>query len=370
MKKKEKIKKILFLVEQIEYSRYYYYLFSSFQKKENYRIIVININYSLEFTESIEKFGIKTKSVGLKKTYFRNSILILKTIKNEKPDIIHGHEISPTFFGAIYKLLNQNVKLIYHRHHNFSKSLKLKTFSYINTIFANKIITVSKGSKDYAIKEFPFSRNKVGVIYNAISTQHAENKTEKLLVKGQFKIKLGMLARFRPEKNHYLSLELLAHLVLKGYDCCLVFAGSGPYLSKVKQKANELKIYNRVFFCGPIQDVSVFFNFIDIHLIPSSSESFGLVAIEAMENKTINVASNVGGLSEILKNGETGFLFESNNIEEFVEKTSFVIQNPFIKEQLEKTAYLTWENEFSPIIMANNYLNLYRSMLKNDEIKN
>lgn len=362
MKKRRKIKKILFLVEQTEYSRYYYNLFLNLQKKANFEISIININHSDEFIHSLDQIGLESKNLNLVNGYLKNSFFIFREIKKVNPDIIHAHEIIPSFYASIYSKLFK-VKCIYHRHHGKSRNFIDWVYSLVATIFSDKVIVVSQKMKELARTEFPFSNKKYSVIHNGITS--IRNLTVKFNtdINRNFQFKFGMLARFRKEKNHLLAINLIHKLRIEyQIDCALFLAGSGMEEHTIKHQIKILGLESEIFFLGKVQDIKGFFDFVDIHLIPSLSEPFGLVAIEAMENRTVNIASNVGGLTEIIDHSSTGFLFESNNIQDFLEKTLFVIQNHEVKMQVEENAFNKYKSSYTPEVMADNYLRLYQDL--------
>ncbi|CAG7648811.1 N-acetyl-alpha-D-glucosaminyl L-malate synthase BshA [Paenibacillus allorhizosphaerae] len=115
------------------------------------------------------------------------------------------------------------------------------------------------------------------------------------------------ISNFRPVKRVTDVVEIFDQ-VRKEVPSRLLFVGEGPELSKVLCKVKELGILDRVTFCGKQDDVAQLLSLGDLMLLPSEKESFGLVALEAMACGVPTIASDAGGIPELITHGETGFL--------------------------------------------------------------
>lgn len=115
------------------------------------------------------------------------------------------------------------------------------------------------------------------------------------------------ISNFRPVKRVMDVIDVFAR-VNKEVPSKLLFVGEGPDLSKVCCRVKELGLEGRVFFLGKQDIVAHVISLADLLLLPSEKESFGLVALEAMACGVPTVASNAGGLPELISHGKTGFL--------------------------------------------------------------
>jgi N-acetyl-alpha-D-glucosaminyl L-malate synthase BshA len=115
------------------------------------------------------------------------------------------------------------------------------------------------------------------------------------------------ISNFRPVKRVLDVVEVFAK-VNDNIPSRLLFVGEGPDLSKVMARVKELGISDRVSFCGKQDDVAEVISLADLLLLPSEKESFGLVALEAMACGVPTIGSLAGGIPELVKDGETGYL--------------------------------------------------------------
>jgi len=158
------------------------------------------------------------------------------------------------------------------------------------------------------------------------------------------------LGRLAPEKG--MDFLIRAFSAIKG-TVRLVILGDGPVLEDLKILAKELGISGRVSFPGWLchNELEAFFRKCKLVVVPSiSPESFGLVGIEAMSYQKPVVAFDVGGISEWLKDGKTGFMVSPRNEKELAEKIAFLLQRPDIAEQMGKEGRMIVVKHFAPEI--------------------
>ncbi|SCW28194.1 N-acetyl-alpha-D-glucosaminyl L-malate synthase BshA [Paenibacillus tianmuensis] len=123
------------------------------------------------------------------------------------------------------------------------------------------------------------------------------------------------ISNFRPVKRVTDVVDIFDR-VRKEVPSRLLFVGEGPELSKVLCKVKELGLMDRVTFCGKQDDVAQLLSLADLMLLPSEKESFGLVALEAMACGVPTIASNAGGIPELITHGETGYLADIGDVEQ------------------------------------------------------
>jgi N-acetyl-alpha-D-glucosaminyl L-malate synthase BshA len=122
------------------------------------------------------------------------------------------------------------------------------------------------------------------------------------------------VSNFRPVKNAPDVCRVFAR-VAEEFPARLLMVGDGPDVTKAREVARELGAADRVRFLGETPDVERVLACADLFLLPSSTESFGLAALEAMACEAPVIATRVGGLPEVVEDGKTGLLFEPGDVD-------------------------------------------------------
>ena len=183
---------------------------------------------------------------------------------------------------------------------------------------------------------------------------------------------LLFVGRLDPIKGIETLLQALA-LLENACDChevCLAIIGGdeapNDYEGKVKQLAKDLGIHNITTFLGSREQkvLPYYYSAADMTIVPSSHESFGLVALESMACGTPVVASKVGGLQYLIKDHQTGLLVESQQPKALMEAIHSLITDPTLAEKLGQSAHLHAQN-YSWKIITPQILSLYNSLLRN-----
>jgi N-acetyl-alpha-D-glucosaminyl L-malate synthase BshA len=122
------------------------------------------------------------------------------------------------------------------------------------------------------------------------------------------------LSNFRPVKRIDSVVEVFARIA-RQVPAVLLLAGDGPEVVTARRLARQLGVAERVQLLGAQENVLPLLSIADLFLLPSAQESFGLAALEAMACEVPVVASNVGGLPEVIEHGVTGFLHAVDDVE-------------------------------------------------------
>lgn len=130
---------------------------------------------------------------------------------------------------------------------------------------------------------------------------------------------IGITAAFRPEKNHIFLLRALHEMRSNFIPAKLIFVGDGPLKESLMQEAAALGVSDYVVFAGAQNDVKPLVAAFDVFaLVSTGIETFSLAALEAMAMGIPAVLSDVGGAREMVVDGETGFVFQTNDMNQFM----------------------------------------------------
>jgi N-acetyl-alpha-D-glucosaminyl L-malate synthase BshA len=170
------------------------------------------------------------------------------------------------------------------------------------------------------------------------------------------------ISNFRPVKRVTDVVDIF-HRVSQDIPSRLLFVGEGPELSKVLCKVKELGLLDRITFCGKQDDVAQLLSLSDVMLLPSEKESFGLVALEAMACGVPTIASNAGGIPELITHGETGFLAEIGDVDQMAEYTKMLLTDSALYEKVRHACLHRARFTFCNDVITRQYEEIYYRVL-------
>ncbi|OWZ83601.1 N-acetyl-alpha-D-glucosaminyl L-malate synthase BshA [Natranaerobius trueperi] len=179
-------------------------------------------------------------------------------------------------------------------------------------------------------------RKQISTIYNFIDYEEyrpiENNKDMKIKFAPNDEKLLIHISNFRPVKRVEDVIRIFYN-VQKEVPSRLIMVGDGSDRIKAEQLAKDLGITNQIDFLGKQDQIKSLLSIADLLLLPSEKESFGLVALEAMAYKIPVIASQVGGIPEVVLNNETGFVSPLGDINKMAKDAIYLLKNP---EELSK----------------------------------
>jgi N-acetyl-alpha-D-glucosaminyl L-malate synthase BshA len=178
------------------------------------------------------------------------------------------------------------------------------------------VTAVSKFLKKATIETFDF--DEIEVIPNFICQNHYKRLPDSPLRKDlapNGESLLVHVSNFRPVKRPSDCVEILARVRSQGANARLVMVGDGPELSSVRYRAEQLGVIDNTIFVGKQANIADYLGVADVFLLPSELESFGLAALEAQACEVPVIATRIGGIPEVVNDGESGFLSDVGDVE-------------------------------------------------------
>ncbi|GMQ82266.1 MAG: N-acetyl-alpha-D-glucosaminyl L-malate synthase BshA [Rhodothermia bacterium] len=173
------------------------------------------------------------------------------------------------------------------------------------------------------------------------------------------------VSNFRPVKRATDVVEIFSQLLQEGYSVKLFLVGDGPDRAPTEHLARELGVIDDIRFLGKQEPVEELLSIADIFLMPSGSETFGLAALEAMSCGVPVVASDIGGLPELITDGETGLLCPLGDIDSFAEKTRLLIEDEELRVRMSQAARLRAVETFETSLIVPIYEAYYERVINN-----
>ncbi|MCG8429846.1 MAG: glycosyltransferase family 4 protein, partial [Candidatus Omnitrophica bacterium] len=150
----------------------------------------------------------------------------------------------------------------------------------------------------------------------------------------------GYVGRLRHEKGVDILFEAFGRVYEKHGDIQLLVVGDGPDLAQLREKYRKSKWWKNIVFAGPQswENAMMHFSLMDMVVVPSRFEGFGLTAIEAMASSRAVVASDTGGLKEVVEHEKSGLLFRTGDVHGLSEILSMLIEQPDKLSRLSENA--------------------------------
>jgi L-malate glycosyltransferase len=153
------------------------------------------------------------------------------------------------------------------------------------------------------------------------------------------------VSNFRPVKRVVAVIEIFSRIRKEG-PARLLMVGDGPDLGDAVQRARALDLTSHVTFVGEQDQVLPLLSISDVFLLPSSQESFGLAALEAMSCEVPVIASRVGGLPEVIAHGATGFLHAPDDLDGMARSATMVLSDGKLHRRIASAARRTVHERF------------------------
>jgi len=290
----------------------------------------------------------------------------IRLIKAYNIDLVHVNSGAPNQWMLIAARVT-GCALITHLHAPY---IFRDRFS-LGLYHSPEIIGVSRAVVDAFIKD-DMSSGKVNVIHNGIDVDYlksieAVNIKEKIgLSKSEFL--LAVVGSLIHRKGIDLVISAVAGLRNKGIPVSLIVLGDGPERSALEQQTADLHLQRHIFFWGECQcPQALLLGDVDVLVSAAREEAFGLVLLEAGLAKLPVIAPNIGGIPEVVVNGYTGLLFDSEDVNSLMGSIEQLYCEPSKTKEMGAAAYRRVCRYFSIKLNAENFSSLYSSLINNSK---
>lgn len=299
---------------------------------------------------------------------------IRNQLSGRKISLIHSNATS-VFIGAFYSFFFR-IPHIWHVHEIIEEPKRIaKIYPSIINFFSKKVIFNSKATENHFISILPKIKKKGVLIYNGqkrefpyLSVSETISLRNKICSSIEHDtILIALIGRISRLKGQKLLLNAFNKLTKNFNNVHLLYVGSTPkgqefYLENLNEKITTLNLNQKITILPFTENIWPIYDSVDIVVVPSTeAESFGLVATEAMLSKKSVIASNFGGLKEIVINNETGFLFENKNETDLLKKLEILVQDQNLRNNMGEKGLKRVQESFSSEKYVKKVEELYNS---------
>jgi len=289
-------------------------------------------------------------------------------INDFNPDIIQANAADTLKFAVSSKMLySWKQPLIYRNANKMGDFITTKLKWRLNKFYISKVafvISVSNECEKDFVKTFSYPQKKICTVEIGVEEEKLEGIPDDLQGIFERGPVLTHIGGFVPEKNHDGLINIFNKSLGKFPETQLLLLGKGNLEMKIKSKVAELKNQHNVHFLGYRNDVLDILNNSKAFVLPSLIEGLPAVILEAMYCETPVVAYNVGGIGEVVIQGETGWLVEKNKEAEFQDQLEEILKgNEHISDRV-KTAKNMISDKFLNKQIAERFAKCYSEVLK------
>lgn len=331
-----------------------------YQRKMGHDVYFINFyNVNTSITEELRKEGIEIIYLNKKRGFDITIIFKLWShLKRIGPDIIHTH-LNTLVYVALPSLF-MNIPLI-HTVHNIAEKEIPYISSKVHKYLYNKKraipIAISPIINKTICNFYKMQEKQVPTIYNGINLSNCKKKE---LYSNNINTILH-IGRFSEQKNHEMLIEAFSKLVLDMPHTKLLLAGDGELRSEVEKKIKKLHLESNIKLLGVVDNVFDLLHSVDLFVLPSKYEGFPITLIEALGTGIPVIATDVGGVRDIITDQYSGLLCELDP-EDLVNKIKRLNDDNELYMSIAQNALRT-ANMFSVEEMTRNYIDIYIKQL-------
>jgi L-malate glycosyltransferase len=301
------------------------------------------------FTYQMEALGVPVHLMSFGRSFdLRGALRMGRFLAREHVDLLHTHVLIAMHIQARLGAKMAGVPSISHLHigNPFNQNRVIRAYQRLldnrSARWCADLIAVSEATKKEYIQQ-GISCNRIGVIYNGIDIDQIRPNRSRESVLDGFGLSrdaqlVGLVGRLCPAKGQETLIKAIPEIMRSQKDAYFIFVGkdlesNGPYQEKLEQLAHDLGVQHRIIFTGYRSDVADLVNAFDVMVLPSKVEGLPLVLLEAMALRKAIVASDVGGVSELIRSNETGFLLNSEDVQGFANAIVQFLEQPVLRNE-------------------------------------
>jgi len=307
----------------------------------------------------IEVFPISNSLINT--TGIRSLMKASAFLKNNDIQMLHTLADWGNYFGVFAGKL-AGVKTIIASQRNMGHLMVKKRYYFTSKIIykyvTNGIIVNAGSIKKYLIKEFHIHPEKIEVIHNGIAFNRTSVNKNKLEAASE-NITGGFIGRFHPVKGFSLLIDVANNVIKEYPNIVFLIIGTGSESRELKYKIKNYGIMKNFNFVGNQKDIQFYISKMDFIILPSKSEGFPNVVLEAMASHKPVVATRVGGVPEVVVHGKTGFIIEPGNVSAMTISIKKLCEDEGLRNKMGRAAFTHAKNQFGIEKMMDKHLKYY-----------
>ena len=295
---------------------------------------------------------VDVKVLHLSGGIFSGIVNVYKELKKQKPQVVHCHNLQAHFYGSICAKLLGNMKVVLTKHGQHIPKTGLAAKINRITLKSSKTIGVSADITKLMNGWIYDGRYTAEYIANGAPLRSKKILNDEKITKHSLGLQddyvcLGIVARLSKPKDHAILVKSIKALSRNYPNIHLLIIGDGPLKGDIEALIENLDASAQITLLGERQDIPDILNILDIFVLTSSSEGIPMTILEAMAAKLPVVATNVGGIPQIVIDGKTGFLVTNKQQKELSDALERLIVDPNLRAKFGRNGRTLLEKNYS-----------------------
>ncbi|MCJ8503132.1 glycosyltransferase [Desulfatitalea alkaliphila] len=285
---------------------------------------------------------------------------LYRLLKEQNVTVVQVHGSYLLQYAAFPAKL-AGVRLIYTEHAKYSlcKSRKLRRNARYFSLLVDKVVCVSNDLKNFLINDIGVNPYRVEVVHNGVNLSAFQPKKIKTENRSdQDKLIIGTVARLSDPKDHTNLLHAFSQVVKIRPNLQLILVGDGELRPNIENMIQELNIWPHVKMLGRRSDIPDLLASMDLFVLASKREGFPIALLEAMACGKPVIATDVGGVKEIISNCEDGIIVQSESSEALAGAILKLSDDKALRDSIAARGYEKVQSNFSEQAMMEKYMKL------------
>jgi glycosyltransferase involved in cell wall biosynthesis len=309
---------------------------------------------------------------------------LISFLRKNRYHIVHTHNSKAGFVGRLAAKI-AGIPVVIHTVHGFAfhdqepvwRQSLFRNAERIASHMCDKMIFISQPLVDWALREKIVLRpDKIAKIYSGIDldqfrpvTEDEKNRARRKWNIGHDDAVIGIVSKLWEGKGHEILIRAFKEIKKEIKGAKLVIVGEGPLSGMLHDLADSLSLTDSVIFAGFQMDIAGIISSFDVAVLPSYFEGMGRVLLEAMAMEKPVVASRVGGIPDLVKDGVNGYLIQPGDIKGFADALKKLLNDKGLANIMGKDGRKGITDKFSADAMVRSINELYIECLKRKGIK-
>jgi len=337
-------------------------------KSKGLEVVVASSGGDLE--AELDRYGIPHRKLDIRTKFefgpkvLKSAFRLSRIVKDEGVDLIHAHTRVSQVASLIASRMAR-VPFITTCHGYFRKRLR----GIIDT-WGAQVVAISDAVKSHLIDDLGVDGDRIALIYSGVDASRFSeyDATGRLNeIRAELGLKdtpvIGTIGRLSSVKGHKFFIEAMKDILAKRPDAQAILLGSGEELPRLKKLAESLGVAGSVHFYDSCANTPRFLSVMDVFVFPSVKEGLGIALLEALASGRACVASRIGGIGDIIKDGYNGMLVDAGDSKAISDAVLRLLSDSSLRNEMGRRGKALVSERFTLDGMARNMMKLYEEVL-------